>query len=191
MGKVAIISKNKELIRFVELELGIYGYGFELLDRVPSIPDAYDFCIVDTDTADVIPTEESDMEIMCVCAPVSLSELDAFCAHKTGAPQMRHGQSASAADAVYVEDERTCTVRLCNTQIKLTRAEYELLITLCEAKGKAVSREQIRALFGTPSGNIADVYICSLRKKLERATSQKVIFTERSRGYRTKLRLVR
>ena len=43
-------------------------------------------------------------------------------------------------------------------------------------------------LLEASDGNISDVYICRLRKKLEGNTKQRLIFTDRGEGYRTVLR---
>ena len=191
MGKVAIISKNIELVRFIELELSHWGVAFDVLDRLSLVSDEYDFCVVDTDTAGKEAMASAQIETLFVSAPVRLLELSRVCIQKAGASRVIGGQDTYNTDTVYVENKELGIVRLCNVQIKLTGAEFDLLVALCEAKGHPVSREALMKLFGAQRGNIADVYVCSLRKKLETATSKKVIITERALGYRTVLKLVK
>ena len=57
------------------------------------------------------------------------------------------------------------------------------------ANGEIISRERIMGLLGADDGNISDVYICHLRKKLDEKLGRKLIITERGKGYRTNLRL--
>ena len=191
MGKVAIISKNIELVRFIELELSRWGVAFDVLDRLSLVSDEYDFCVVDTDTAGKEAIPLTQIETLFVSAPVSLLEISRVCMQKASAARVLGDTDTCNSDTVYVEDESSGIVRLCNMQIKLTGAEFDLLVALCEAKGRPVSREALMKLFGAQRGNIADVYVCSLRKKLETATSKKVIITERALGYRTVLKLVK
>ena len=68
--------------------------------------------------------------------------------------------------------------------ISLSDYEMRLLVRLCRNNDEAVSREELNLLLGAESGNIADVYICRLRKKLEEGDGKRVIFTVRSKGYR-------
>ena len=60
-----------------------------------------------------------------------------------------------------------------------------VLDALCSARGEVVERKYLSELLGASDGNIADVYICRLRKKLEGRLNRKLIFAERGRGYKT------
>ena len=70
------------------------------------------------------------------------------------------------------------------TRFQLSDHEIKLLGRLCESSGESVSREELNRLLGADSGNIADVYICRLRRKLESGDGKRVIFTVRSAGYK-------
>ena len=59
-----------------------------------------------------------------------------------------------------------------------------LLKLLCDNANEAVSREDMNKLFGAEDGNIAEVYICKLRKKLEEPLGKRLIYTVRSKGYK-------
>ena len=71
---------------------------------------------------------------------------------------------------------------------RYTLSDYELKVfeLLCERTGEAVSRDEINALLGACGGNIGDVYICRLRKKLEADGARRLIYTVRGKGYMIK-----
>ncbi len=72
--------------------------------------------------------------------------------------------------------------------IKITLSDYEMRILkrLCQTPASTVSREELVSLFEKNiAGNMVDVYVCRLRKKLESATLEKVIYTIRGQGYLT------
>jgi DNA-binding response OmpR family regulator len=72
-------------------------------------------------------------------------------------------------------------------EIDLTRREFELLEYLLRHKNFTVTRDMIaRDVWKEPSGsltNVADVYIKTLRKKIERSDSLQLIHTIRGVGY--------
>ena len=72
-------------------------------------------------------------------------------------------------------------------EIDLTRRELELLEYLLRHKNSTVTRDMIaRDVWKEPSGsltNVADVYIKTLRKKIERPDSVQLIHTIRGVGY--------
>lgn len=82
-------------------------------------------------------------------------------------------------------DSETLTVSLGGRSVRLTGLEFALFSYLYQKRGEAVSREEIRdALWqGTEDSNICDVYICYLRKKLEKMLPEGCIVSLRGRGY--------
>ena len=76
------------------------------------------------------------------------------------------------------------TVSIRARKIILSDTEYKILSVLCQNAQKTVLRETIQELFENGSGNITDVYICKLRKKLEEPQGQRLIFTVREKGYK-------
>ncbi len=74
--------------------------------------------------------------------------------------------------------------------VPLTPREYALFSCLWERRGEAVPKavlwEALCAVVedGTPATNTLEVYICHLRRKLERPTAPRVITTVRGVGYR-------
>lgn len=70
-----------------------------------------------------------------------------------------------------------------NEGIALTDSEYKVLALLCDKRGETVSRGEISALLGATDGNISDVYICMLRRKIDNRLGIKLIYTVRGEGY--------
>lgn len=71
-----------------------------------------------------------------------------------------------------------------NQQISLSKKELQIASLLLKKQGEIVTREEISDLIGESSANKAEVYICYLRKKLEKFCAQRVIATVRGQGYR-------
>ncbi len=72
--------------------------------------------------------------------------------------------------------------------VALSQTEWKMLSLLTHAarKGKNVSREELEDAIGHDSkkgGNIVEVYICRLRKKIEFPIGRRLIFTVRGAGY--------
>jgi DNA-binding response OmpR family regulator len=71
--------------------------------------------------------------------------------------------------------------------IELTAREYALLEFLMRNAGRVISREDIaREIWGyhfDPGTNVIDVYVNHLRKKVDKEFGQKLIYTERGKGY--------
>ncbi len=84
-------------------------------------------------------------------------------------------------------DEATHTVTQADVRLTLMPAEYAILRCLLEADGEPVSR---RALIDampsgtTPTSNLAEVVVCTLRRKLEAGFGIRPIRTVRGIGYR-------
>ncbi|MBQ4066629.1 MAG: winged helix-turn-helix domain-containing protein [Clostridia bacterium] len=72
-------------------------------------------------------------------------------------------------------------------RISLTPREAQLFRLLLSRQGECVSRSEIdSALWGEGVGNCADVYVCYLRKKLEKIAGPGVLLSVRGRGYMLK-----
>ncbi len=71
-------------------------------------------------------------------------------------------------------------------RIPLTDSELKVISLLYEKRGISVSREEISSLLGADNGNICDVYICMLRRKLDNRFGMKFISTVRGSGYMLK-----
>ncbi len=73
---------------------------------------------------------------------------------------------------------------------QLTPNEFAFLTHLTEKRGETVSRELLASLILNESGEVqsneTDVYICTLRKKMEETFGTRLIFTVRGKGYMIK-----
>lgn len=73
------------------------------------------------------------------------------------------------------------------TSIELTAREYSLLEFLMRNQNKLITRQQLaKEIWGfnfDPGTNIIDVYINHLRKKIDHGHEQKLLHTERGKGY--------
>lgn len=90
------------------------------------------------------------------------------------------------------DGQRLCFLRdglitLDGRGVHLSDNEYALLEKLYENIENPVSREELGKALSSADGNICDVYICKLRRKLEAGGSERFIYTVRSKGYMLKL----
>ena len=204
MQEIAIVSKNKLLARLVELEVISAGASPTVLEGVPKNVADYSILVLDSDT-EALSTPLGDCELITVTSslqsggdrvntlryPFLLGELRALISGNS--PQGgKPGNSTSARNAatIYADREKR-TVEISGIRVSLSEYEFRVLARLCEASGRAVSRSELEALFdGTVGGNMADVYICHLRKKLSAACDTKVIHTVRGAGYMTNYKMI-
>jgi two-component system, OmpR family, copper resistance phosphate regulon response regulator CusR len=84
-------------------------------------------------------------------------------------------------------DSITKKVRRNNREINLTATEYKILELLISNKGKVFDRiliaEKIWGFSFNSETNVIDVHINSLRKKIDKDFSQKLIHTKKGFGY--------
>ncbi len=71
-------------------------------------------------------------------------------------------------------------------RIPLSENECKVLSLLCRKRGNAITREELHILLGTEDGNMGDVYICHLRRKIDNKLGLKLILTVRGKGYMLK-----
>ncbi len=81
----------------------------------------------------------------------------------------------------------TRTATFGDQHFSLSDNEFKVLNLLCEHRGETVSREELQELLGADEGNMGDVYICHLRRKLDNKLGLKLIYTVRGKGYVLKL----
>ena len=201
MGTVnlAIVSKRRELIRFFELEALNCGFEVSSFDKMPLKLSCFDLLIIDTAVTLRAPTifegrvifitdEENSTPdgAECLSYPIPVDTL------RYVYEQMLYGERAvertvirdEKDDRIFFYRDHNDTVGYKGRSITLSDHERTILTRLCECSGEPVSREELNALLGASGGNIADVYVCRLRKKLEDIDGRRVIFTVRSKGYK-------
>ena len=85
-----------------------------------------------------------------------------------------------------VVDKESMTALYGEMKFPLSEYEYKTLSILCEKRGEVVTREEIAKILNFDSGNMGDVYICHLRKKIDNNLGLKLITTVRGKGYMLK-----
>ena len=201
--RFAVISKRREIARFLELEAIIIGFEVTVFDRPSSDLYSFDACAIDLDGTCRVPDrlpqhvllidgeELSDRisqisDVVFADSPVAMSVLHGFFLRVVRAEKSVEMLNApdEPENRIYFCKNRENTVIFCNRYVQLSEYEIRLLERLCNSCGEPVSRDELNFLLGARGGNIADVYICRLRKKLETAEGKRLIFTVRSRGYK-------
>lgn len=89
---------------------------------------------------------------------------------------------ALLAKRIVLDVDGSC-LRLDRESVMLTPQELAVAECLLSHRGSAVPREELAKRLGESASNKADVYVCYLRKKLERLTSVRLIRTVRGKGY--------
>ncbi len=196
MPKIAIVSTNKEFVEFLELEFELYGYQASAFRNFSVINESFDVIFADIDTVkitalnsgEIIKISETQIGEDILLWPASISDIHR--AISTIIPTEQGHSMYSPQNTIYVLNKDNGTVSFDGIQIRFSQTELAILIALCAESGKTVSRSEIDEILGNPTTNITDVYICSIRKKLEGTSGRRLIFTERSKGYRTVLTVI-
>lgn len=84
-----------------------------------------------------------------------------------------------------IDRENRCAV-WGNNRISLSENEFKIMSVLCDRMGDVVTRQALSELIGASEGNMCDVYICMLRKKIDDQFGVKLIHTVRGKGYMIK-----
>ncbi len=103
---------------------------------------------------------------------------------QAGGTQARGMGGHGDAAATPVMDASTATVSVGDFRVSLTPTEWAILARLYDRRGEAVSREELSALLGANATNSVEVYICRLRRKIEKPLGRRLIRTVRGCGYR-------
>ena len=85
-----------------------------------------------------------------------------------------------------VLDANTRVVTRAGVELPLTSTEFDLLRLLLERRGQIIPREKISQYLWdieSPVGNVVDVHISNLRKKLDAKDEQEIVRTVRGAGY--------
>lgn len=200
--RIAIISKRETISHFFELEARRFGFEVALQEKATSDLSAFDMCIIDLEGLRRMPSllpkkvllvsdggemgAELGSGVMRIGYPVPLEELDAIYAELAfGAERAdAHSEQIEDKDCIFFYRELENTVRYRERNILLSDYEQRLLERLCRSVGEPVNREELNRLLGAEKGNISDVYICRLRRKLEAGGGKRIIFTVRNSGYK-------
>ncbi len=194
MKEVAIISKNKTLSRFIELEAISCGASPRIFSSMPKDVEVFSLVFLDIDTVEAedivgnskvytLSAEHNGREERALCSPPSLVSLRRAVMNSADVHIIYSEGDRLMPDKTLTIDEEHYAVVIDSERFTVSDYEMRVLKLLCERFGKAVSREEINARLGAEDGNIADVYVCRLRKKLEKNGERRVIKTVRGAGY--------
>ena len=193
--RLIIISSNESLRDFFMLEAMSFDFKVDCYFKFEkSLNDIsnYDIAVIDIDTVKQRPLNTAKKQITVsvnskaadISYPISVIDLRRIYTQALlGDIPTKSENDEKNLKIIFYKNEKNI-VSYNNKKYILSDWEYNLLRLLCENANEAVSRNEISRIFGTGESNIADVYICKLRKKLEEPQTQRLIYTVRSRGYK-------
>lgn len=208
-SQIAILSQDSVFSRTLELEFLLYGLSVQLPIHATDAFEA-EVVLLDLDTMSVplngsyekmIGYTKSSARfagdagrrcIMILHRPFEMRVLrrevfeilqrndpasEAHC--RTAEPSMIPPQDRTAYLTLTEK-----TLRCGTSEVLLSPKEAKIMEILLADRGSVVSRETISAAIGESSANKTDVYICYLRRKLEKGFGNRLIGTVRGKGYR-------
>ncbi len=203
--RVAVISGNPRISDFFALEAITCGCEAERFSAPPEELAGYELAVVDAEAgycmadgsgcliAVVIKNEDRGRENDFPWAdflwrwPMAVDELRQVYEGLPRADSVSVEKSArgQGEKILYLLSEKERSLLYRNQKILLSESEWQILLRLGEARGEAVSRGELKEMLSaSEKGNLVDVYICRLRKKLENPFGIRLIETQRSQGYR-------
>ncbi len=199
MEKIAIVTTDKKLAELCEAECMLCGYSVEVFMSAQALHSSFTRYLWDIDT---VP----DMAKMSEKNTIRMSrKADVFEDEKNirippSLKKLRQSiNSFSKAEPTYeydvhkalvLKNRKTRTISFGDRFADLSEYELKVLEYLCKNRSKPVKREEINSILGAEKGNISDVYVCHLRKKLEDLCGNRMISTVRSKGYMITIDLV-
>ena len=210
MKKIAIVSQNKNFARFVELELLSLRLECDVFLKIPVQISEYSVMVIDTDTVDVsdgiskktlitIGNNSSYKQDSFASLPYPFSfydfknVLDMCVENDKKIDKIFEHQNIKKEDEnlLYINN-KSKTVFAFGERISVSEYEIKLLERLCETPGNPVSRRELSCALGSQGDtNIADVYVCHLRRKFGRLSDKKVIYTIRLKGYMSPFTIIK
>ncbi len=200
-NRIVVISRNAVMADFFRMEAQACGCPIRVVDKPPASLRDFERVVLDSevgvcvsDHADclvavIVNNKEAMMPITfqeCWEWPVSVETVRAFF---EGMSAEIDGEREPDVPNVYLLSNEKRELLYCNRRITLTPHEWRILMLLGESEGAIVSRDRLREALGDEQGNMVDVYIHHLRKKLEEDRGVRLIYTVRGRGYRLDLRM--
>ena len=189
--KIAVVSVRRNISDFFRLEAESCSCPVSVMSVLPSDLSEYEVIILDDDgsygglsefeNVYRIRDEQGELGENILTWPVSVTRVrEIFEGYVT---DIRAETSQNIKPILYLYNGKEKSVVYKNKRITFTDSEWKVLDRLARSCGEAVSRESLRELFAVEDGNITDVYICHLRRKLEEPFGRKIIRTLRSKGY--------
>lgn len=134
-------------------------------------------------------TDKSELCAATLHRPFRTSELIALVDEEVATRRpsaLSQSIEKAAQSSVLAIDVDSRSAKYGELLIPLSENEFKVLQMMFENRGEAVSRESIDALLGVTDGNMGDVYICHLRRKIDNKLGIKLIYTVRGKGYMLK-----
>jgi hypothetical protein len=180
-----VISRDHAFSQFVRLTLLERVRSVAVASDANAIPEAERY-VVDLDTVS-LPGGLSGKVLCCSATMERPSDFSYLWADRP----FRPARLLALLDLVDEPDEELSLVperhaaMLAGEEISLSVREYELLVTLLEAGGEYLTREELlHRVWGEEESDqgVVNVYIHYLRRKLERG-GQRFLLSARGRGY--------
>lgn len=207
-NRIAVVSSRETFRNFFAWEAEACDCPVEVFSSLPQDLTAFDWIVADREAADSL-SEQKDRRVVIVCDseeealalspkpcwlwPVSVRKVRRL--YESGVTE-----ECPKAETVLYRQEQIPTIRLLsekdrlliyrNRKIRLTPKEWALLLCLGERSGELVPRERLNEELGNGEGNLTEVYICHLRRKLEEPFGIRLIKAERGKGYRLDARVI-
>ena len=191
--KILIVSKRQNVSDFFRLEAESCACPVKVVTELPFECSEFDVILVDMHGEYIIPesladriyivSDDGDTDIPShkISYPTLVDHIR--CLYE-GYSYVSNSDGAETNDEViYVSDRDEKYVIYKNQKILLTDGERRVLLRLGQADGAPVSREELKRCLGAEEGNITDVYVCRLRRKLELPFETRIIRTVRGKGY--------
>ena len=206
---VRIFSNDSRFLRMLELELNSLGIDVVNNELFTDNIERGWFSVVDLDTDEVPKLEhiENSEKVIYFSKkeeynfkdkmisnsvffkrPFSMSDfLDVFKIIKTdNDTKSRSSHSLSSKQTILIINDADKTAIWGDVKISLSENEYRVLSYLYENRNSIIDRKTLNSLFDAKDGNIGDVYICHLRKKIDHRLGIKIIYTIHGKGYMLK-----
>ncbi len=197
---VAIITKKKSFSRFVELEAEEQGLSAVKYERTPADLSAFSLCFIDIDTIQKLPDAPSAFTVFvsknhisagfefigeheCMQYPLPFMKLREYLL-KCKNDYLARQNNTDNYNTIKFCKKTPNTVFFGGRSILLSPLEAKILSVLCEHSGEAVEHSALKALFDEAEGNMLQVYISRLRKKLGEVSDRQLIVTVRGKGYK-------
>ena len=200
--RIAIISSAREISMFFELEAMVCGCPVQVFSAPPQELSEFDLVILDT-SAGICFSQDESCKIAALCTGNKKIDRDRFdyvwewplsietvreAYEGTVAIKQESTDTTKESTIYFLSEEDTVVYR--NQTIALTHSEWLVLKLLSDRGGELVGRSELSLLFEGTQGNIADVHICHLRKKLETPFGIRLIETVRGKGYALKAKTI-
>lgn len=191
--KAAVISSDPLLLTLAKCELLLLDFDIDEYQTIPKSLDEYDVVVLDGKDEALFPPCDAKIKLSVRNAVSGATDtidfpflLEDFRKKVTASVNESAPTEQKTAKNVIFSDKKSLTVRLFETSVKLSQNEFLVLEALCKKSGEYIPLSELNSMLGATEGNIAAVYVCHLRRKLEAPLGIKLIFTSGGKGYMTK-----